>query len=74
MLSEYGFVLPRDCTSEEALEREGDRGGKDDGQQPWRGNRYCDVDVSDEVEALFEQQGEEGVRKRELLEAQGYWR
>ncbi|EPQ32320.1 uncharacterized protein PFL1_00516 [Pseudozyma flocculosa PF-1] len=73
LLSEYGFVLPGVCPSDEedARPRE-DEGAASDGAT-WKGNRYCEVSVDAEVERLFDEQGEAGQRKMELLQDRGYW-
>ncbi|EST04779.1 hypothetical protein PSEUBRA_006076 [Kalmanozyma brasiliensis GHG001] len=57
LLSEYGFVLPRDLSPD----------------QQWQGSRYVDVLVDPEVEDLLNRQGEEGEEKIELLQNRGYW-
>ncbi|KAN0060838.1 hypothetical protein ACQY0O_007497 [Thecaphora frezii] len=60
LLAEYGFVLPP--SSEEGEEGE-----------ECMANRYCEVAVDQEVEGLFEEQGQQGRRKMELLRERGYW-
>ncbi len=45
----------------------------DEGGRRWRGNRYVDVLMDQEVEELLVSQGKAGEGKIELLQNRGYW-
>ncbi|PWY97626.1 SET domain-containing protein [Testicularia cyperi] len=63
LLSEYGFALP---TSLSYLADHNQDGS-------WRGNRYAEVLVDEDIEAMLKEQGSQGERKIELLQDRGYW-
>ncbi|TKY86198.1 hypothetical protein EX895_005023 [Sporisorium graminicola] len=65
LLSEYGFVLP--------AQLEFGRDQAADDELTWRGSRYVDVLMDEQVESLFKAQGADGEAKIELLQNRGYW-
>ncbi len=68
LLSEYGFVLsPRLHYRDDAAEAPSQSEGR------WRGSRYVDVLMDQEVEAILAAQGSSGQDKIELLQNRGYW-
>lgn len=69
LLAEYGFVLPRDVRA--AAEWDAADGASH--ETAWRGNRYCGIDVDDEVAQLFAEQGAVGMWKIDLMESAAYW-
>ncbi|SJX62557.1 related to RKM2-ribosomal protein lysine methyltransferase [Sporisorium reilianum f. sp. reilianum] len=65
LLSEYGFVLPAQLAA--------GCGGAERGGLAWRGSRYVDVLMDEQVERLLQKQGADGEAKIELLQNRGYW-
>ncbi|PWN52070.1 hypothetical protein IE53DRAFT_385542 [Violaceomyces palustris] len=68
LLSEYGFLLPAICPEDDDL----GRSPEELSAKEWRGNRYSQVNVDEVVTKLFQEQGQEGETKLELLSDKGY--
>ncbi|SPO27048.1 related to RKM2 - ribosomal protein lysine methyltransferase [Ustilago trichophora] len=66
LLSEYGFVLPAQ------LKFAGEGADAGNGAE-WKGSRYVDVLMDQEVETLLKAQAKGGEDKIELLQNRGYW-
>ncbi|SPO27391.1 related to RKM2 - ribosomal protein lysine methyltransferase [Ustilago trichophora] len=66
LLCEYGFVLPPQLE----FAAEGDDGGNG---ARWKGSRYVDVLMDQEIETMLKAQGKGGEAKIELLQNRGYW-
>lgn len=71
LLSEYGFVLPAKLFFLQHASMSD--GYEEKKTKRWRGSRYVDVLLDDEVERFLEAQGTDGAAKIELLQNRGYW-
>lgn len=57
LLSEYGFTLPNNALDADT----------------WHGNPYAEVQVDHIIQALLDEQGDQGTFKKQVLDQEGYW-